>query len=175
MTSSTKKQHRFEALVLDHHLHLRAFIRSLGVDPDWVDDIAQEAFLIAFDQFDTFDSQRDFGKWVRGIAANIVRNEIRKRARRRRILNVGLSEILTGLHGETQEVIEPIAIQSVRDCLGKLNPEPRKLIQARYRDSLSAPKLAEIYGQSAANIRQRLTRIRQELRSCLEANMVKEA
>jgi len=50
MTSSTKKQRRFEALVLDHHVGIRAFVRSLGVDPDWVDDIAQEAFLIAFDR-----------------------------------------------------------------------------------------------------------------------------
>jgi len=131
--------------------------------------------LIAFDQFDAYDSQRDFGKWVRGIAANIVRNEIRKSARRRRILNGGLSEILTGLYGETQEVIEPIAIQSVRDCLDKLNPEPRKLIQARYRDGLSAPKLAEIFGQSAANIRQRLTRVCRDLRVCLEASMGKGA
>lgn len=175
MTSSTEKQRRFEALVLDHHVGIRAFVRSLGVDPDWVDDIAQEAFLIAFDQFDTFDSQRDFGKWIRGIAANIVRNEIRKNARRGRILNAGLSEILTGLHGETPELTESIAIQSVRDCLDKLNPEPRKLIQARYKDGLSAPKLAEIFGQSAANIRQRLTRIRRDLRLCLESNMIKEA
>jgi DNA-directed RNA polymerase specialized sigma24 family protein len=34
----------------------------------------------------TFDSARDFGKKLRGIAANSVHNELRKNARRQRIL-----------------------------------------------------------------------------------------
>ena len=88
------KKQAFETLVIDHHVRLRAFVRSLGVDPDWVDDIAQESFLTAYREFDSYDESRDFGKWLRGIAANIVRNEIRKNARRQRILRNDLSEIL---------------------------------------------------------------------------------
>jgi len=34
----------FDLLVVEHHEQVRAFGRSLGVDPEWVDDIAQEAF-----------------------------------------------------------------------------------------------------------------------------------
>jgi RNA polymerase sigma-70 factor (ECF subfamily) len=175
MTSSTEKQRRFEALVIEHHIRVRAFVRSLGVDSDWVDDIAQEAFLTAYDQWDTFDAKRDFGKWVRGIAANIVRNEIRKATRRRRILDASLSEILAGLYQDTQDRIEPISIEAIRLCLDRLKPERRKLIQERYRDGLSAPKIAKIHGLSATNIRQSLTRTRQELRACFVARMVTEA
>jgi len=156
-------------------MRVRAFVRSLGVDSDWVDDIAQEAFLTAYDQWDSFDSKRDFGKWVRGIAANIVRNEIRKAARRRRILDASLSEILEGLYRNTQDRAEPLSIEAIRSCLDRLKPERRRLIQERYRDGLSAPRIAEIHGQSAANIRQLLTRTRQELRSCLVARMVTDS
>ena len=52
----------FDLLVLEHHVQVRAFGRSLGVEPEWVDDIAQEAFLTAYRDWKTFDSTRDFGK-----------------------------------------------------------------------------------------------------------------
>jgi DNA-directed RNA polymerase specialized sigma24 family protein len=49
-------------------------VRSLGVDLDWVDDIAQEAFVTAYRQWESFDLEQDFGKWPRRIAAIVVRN-----------------------------------------------------------------------------------------------------
>jgi len=64
----------FEALVNEHHIRVRAFVRSLGVDPDWVDDLAQEAFPSAYREWDSFDESRDFGRWIRGIALNLVRS-----------------------------------------------------------------------------------------------------
>jgi hypothetical protein len=35
------------------------------VDPDWVDDITQEAFLTAYWEWGSFDPSRDFGKCIR--------------------------------------------------------------------------------------------------------------
>ena len=53
MKSSSPKDEAFEAHVLEYHVRVRAFLRSLGVNPDWMDDIAQEAFLTAYrDSFD---------------------------------------------------------------------------------------------------------------------------
>ncbi|MEO0447829.1 MAG: sigma factor, partial [Verrucomicrobiota bacterium] len=51
---------------------LRAFVRSLGVDPMWVDDVAQEALVIAFERRDSFDETLSFRNWVWGIAKNCV-------------------------------------------------------------------------------------------------------
>jgi len=52
----------FDLFVVEHHEQVRAFVRSLGVDPDWVDDIVQEAFLTAYRDWKTCDSTRGFGK-----------------------------------------------------------------------------------------------------------------
>jgi RNA polymerase sigma-70 factor (ECF subfamily) len=71
---------RFKSLVLVPHVRIRAFVRSLGVEPDWVDDVAHEAFVNAYNDRDSFDQSRDFGKWVRGIAANIVPPSLRQAA-----------------------------------------------------------------------------------------------
>lgn len=175
MKNSIDKYHGFEMLVLEHHVRVRAFIRSLGVDPDWVDDIAQEAFMTAYRRWDLFDTSRDFGRWVRGIAANIVRNEIRKQARRQRILHSGLTDVLLSLHGQSEERVEPLAIDAIRACLSELNPSSLRIIQGRYRDGLSAPELARRHGKSAANIRQRLLRIRRQIRACVELRVATES
>ena len=93
---------RFEELVKEHHASLRVFVRSLGVAADWVDDLAQDAFVEAYRKLDTFDVNRDFGKWLRGIARNLVRNELRKENRHRRILHEGLTQHLLDLLEEEE-------------------------------------------------------------------------
>lgn len=160
---------QFEALVIEHHVRLRAFVRSLGAHPDWVDDIAQEAFLIAYREWDSYDQTRDFGRWVRGIAANILRNEIRKDARRQRILRTELSALLLNDAENRIEEDEPVAIDAVRTCIDKLTPKSKKIVQKRYRDGLTAPSIAKVLDLSAANVRQMLVRIRRQIRECVEA------
>jgi RNA polymerase sigma-70 factor (ECF subfamily) len=158
----------FEALVIEHHVRLRAFVRSLGVDPDWVDDLAQEAFLAAYRDWHSFDESRDFGRWIRAIALNLVRNEIRKDARRRRILHTGLTELLLRRLPEAAERSEPLAVDAVRACLDELAPTSRQVVLGRYRDGESAAQLAERLGTSATNVRQMLVRIRRQIKCCVE-------
>jgi len=160
-----RKQSTFEALVIEHHVRVRTFVRSLGVDPDWVDDLAQEAFLAAYRDWDSFDGARDFGRWIRGIAANLVRNEIRKDARRRRILHTELTELLLRCPPESSE---PPAVDAVRECLDELAPTSRQVVLGRYRDGETASQLADRLQTSSANVRQMLVRIRQQIKRCVE-------
>ena len=69
--------------------------------------------MIAYREWSSFDTSRDFGKWIRGIAANIVRNEICKHARRQRILHTELVKMLLGRDVEPDERTEPFAIETV--------------------------------------------------------------
>lgn len=158
----------FETLVIEHHVRVRVFVRSLGVDPDWVDDLAQEAFLSAYRDWDSFDESRDFGRWIRAIALNLVRNEIRKDARRRRILHTQLTELLLRRLPEPVERSEPLAVDAVRACLDELAPTSRQVVLGRYRDGESASQLAERLQTSAANVRQMLVRIRRQIKRCVE-------
>jgi len=52
--ASADKESPFELVILEHNMRIRAFVRSLGADPDWVDDIAQEAFIKAYRDWDPF-------------------------------------------------------------------------------------------------------------------------
>lgn len=161
---------KFTQLVAEQHHQLRSFVRALGVAPDWVDDLAQEVFLVAWRELDSFDTQRDIGKWLRGIARNLVRNEIRKDQRRKRILHEGLSQLLVRAEDDETEAADwgHCRMSALRDCVEQLAPKSRQIVAGRYSDGWKSGDLAEHLGMTAAAVRQALMRIREQLKQCIE-------
>ena len=160
----------FTQLVAQQHQQLRSFVRTLGVAPDWVDDLAQEALLVAWREQDSFDRQRDLGKWLRGIARNLVRNELRKRRRQERLLHQGLAELLVrAAEVEPQnEAWAECRVPVLRDCVEQLAPKSRELVSGRYGDGWKAPDLADHFNMTPTAVRQALVRIRLQLKRCIE-------
>ena len=160
----------FTQLVAEQHQQLRSFVRTLGVAPDWVDDLAQEALLVAWREQDSFDQQRDLGKWLRGIARNLVRNELRKRERQERLLHQGLAELLvrTDEQKPEQESWAECRVPVLRDCVEQLAPKSRELVSGRYGDGWKAPDLADHFNMTSTAVRQALVRIRRQLKRCIE-------
>ena len=105
----------FADLVRDHQASLRVFVRSLGVEPGWVDDLAQDTFVVAYRELDSYDPDRDFGKWLRGIARNLVRNELRKQGRHRRILHESLTQHLVALVENEEDQVDASQLSALRD------------------------------------------------------------
>lgn len=167
--------------VRENHAGLRAFVRSIGVDPLWVDDIAQEAFIIAYERMDEFDPTRDFGAWVRGIARNLVINERRKNARRKRILSDNLTDVLVASSSAVEEEKEELGdrgrakMVALQHCLAEMPEKSRHLVKARYEDNVSAPDIAEHLNMKAAAVRKALERARAALRKCMEQQMQDQA
>ena len=164
----------FAQLVAQQHQQLRSFVRTLGVAPDWVDDLAQEALLVAWRERDSFDRQRDLGKWLRGIARNLVRNELRKKKRQERLLYQGLAELLVRA-AEVEPQTESWAqcrVPMLRDCVEQLAPKSRELVSGRYGDGWKAPDLADHFNMTPTAVRQALMRIRLQLKRCIELRAV---
>lgn len=160
----------FDALVREQQASLRAYIRALGAQDAWVDDLAQEVFLVAYREWERFDANADVGRWLRGIARNLVLNERRKSARRSRLLESALVEVLME--------DEPLAgrpcaavLEALRDCVSQLPQRSRQLLERRYTDDEEAVKLAEVFNASAAAVRQTLVRSRSAVRRCLAAKL----
>ncbi|MDP6035410.1 MAG: sigma-70 family RNA polymerase sigma factor [Verrucomicrobiota bacterium] len=157
---------RFAALVEEHQASLRAFVRTLGVDSDWVDDLAQDAFVVAYRELETFDEDRDFGKWLRGIARNLVRNELRK-AGRRRIMNEVLTRHLLLARETEPDLFDAMQVSALRDCMEELPRKSRELVHSRYHEGWNATQMAEKFEIKAATIRQTLLRVRRQLYQCI--------
>lgn len=58
----------FSRLVRLHQQALRAFLRQLCRNDAQADDLAQDAFVFAWEKIDRFDPARDFRPWLFGIA-----------------------------------------------------------------------------------------------------------
>ena len=67
----------FGELVRRHAPSLRALLRRMGAQPMVVDDIAQDAFLIAFERIDTFRGEGAFGAWLNRIAVRLYVKRLR--------------------------------------------------------------------------------------------------
>jgi len=163
---------QFADLVDAHHASLRGFVRALGVAPDYVDDVAQEAFLRAFADFDRFDEGRDFGRWLRGIARNIVRNELRARARHARILHERIADIMIAHADDLNDPLEDLdggepLLDALRVCTERLTERSRSMLEMRYAMGMLAHEIAAQTDSSASAVRQALVRIRETLRQCL--------
>jgi RNA polymerase sigma-70 factor (ECF subfamily) len=71
----------FGELVRRHGSAVRALLRRMGADPAAADDLAQDAFLAAFEQIADFRGEGAFASWVKRIAARLYVRRWRREAR----------------------------------------------------------------------------------------------
>ena len=170
MPSSPDPDSRLATLVLTHQAGLRAFIRMLGVDTWAVDDLAQEAFVVAFRRLDDLDPALPAGPWLRGIARNLVMNHHRSVARRERVIHPLLAGVLELAAGVTEDPASRLHLDELvghlRDCLERLPARGRALLAARYGSEDEAAASAAT-GLNANALRQALFRVRETLRRCV--------
>jgi RNA polymerase sigma-70 factor (ECF subfamily) len=165
----------FEAQVREQQAGLRAYIRALGVEDAWVSDLAQETFVVAYRRWDEFHAGQGVGKWLRGIARNLVANERRKGARRARLLPLAMADVLAGAE-ETDEASAraDLLLQAMRECVHQLPERSRAILHGRYARGLSSPTLAVEWATTAESMRQTLVRIRVAVKACVERRLAGE-
>jgi len=161
---------RFAQLVAEHQATLRSFVRMLGVQPQWVDDVAQEVFLTAYRRFADFDEDRgDFHSWLRGIARKQVANERRRELRRSRLVQHELLDLLAEAVDEDQgDASQRHAVHdALKGCLEALPLHSRELLRMRYEEDLDAEAMGAAIGREGNAVRQSLFRVRELLRRCV--------
>ena len=68
----------FEILMRENADMLLAFLRASARDSHAVDEMFQETMVVAWRRMKDFDRDRSFGKWLRGIARNLILAHYRK-------------------------------------------------------------------------------------------------
>lgn len=152
---------------------LRAFVRSLGMRAEAVDDVAQEAFVTAFEKLQTFERGTNFGAWVRTIARFLVSKELRREDRRQRVLAAHVTEILVA-HESPAPSEDPAPALALKRCLAELPERSRHLVQQRYFENLAPAVIASHEGRTANDVRQALFRLRAALYDCITRRLAAE-
>jgi RNA polymerase sigma-70 factor, ECF subfamily len=136
------------------------------------EDLAQEAFVIAFRKLAEFDVTRPFGPWLRGIALHLLRNHQRK------FLPIGV-----GGAAEVQQLIdqrletfwqgqdESQMLGALRECLQEIDGPSRTLLTDRYVAGQTVREIARHRGRGYSALTMQLHRVREVLRRCVELKL----
>ena len=166
-------EERFAELVAEHQGWLRAFIRSLGIRADAVDDVAQEVFLVAYRRYSDYDQALPFAAWLKGIARNLAANERRRQQHRGRLIEPSLAAALEAVDEAADQGSEEAegTVAALRLCLDQLPGHSRELLRLRYEEDLDAAGLGERLGREGNAVRQALFRVREMVRRCVEGRL----
>lgn len=158
----------FSKLARDHHRELLIYARALSSDENAARDIVQESLVTAWHGMCKYDSQRDFGAWVRGI----VRNKWRELQRSERKYAFVSDEVIEQMESQLQvwqklKETGSSVFEKLEDCVRALPDTLASAVQAFYYDELDTQSAADELQIAGATLRKRLERARTNLRECL--------
>lgn len=139
---------------------LERYVRwRCGGRTDWSDEIVQEVWLTAVRKIRDFDpDQGAFLDWLRGIAANQVRNHARRHSRRAmREADRSDVEAIAELVSTDDQPPLAAALEAISD-------RHEAVLRAKYLDGLSVAEIANRWNETPKGVESLLTRARQAFR-----------
>ena len=135
-----------------------------GGQKDWADEIVQDTWLTAVRRVRRFDPRKgSFLAWLRGIAANLLRNDLRKRRR--------LPKFQQSADGQTGDISkggspweDRYREEEVAAALDALSEREEAVLRAKYLEGLSVAEIASARGETPKAVESLLSRARQAFR-----------
>jgi RNA polymerase sigma-70 factor (ECF subfamily) len=161
---------QFLTLFLQHEADLRAFIAALVRDRHVREDLFQEVALVLWRQFPTYQAERSFGAWARGIAANKILQRRSVDARFPLALAPEAIDAVLAAYQRTEEKTNRWT-EALHYCLERLSQSARQFLALRYRDELKPAEIAQRTGRTLDAVYQTLSRLRAKLDACIRRRL----
>ncbi len=150
----------FGELVRRHGSAVRALLRRMGVDASEADDLAQDAFISAFESVAEFRGEGTFGGWVKKIAARArIRRVQRNKQLRSRLETPDLTE--------TPPPQDPGRRMDLDEALKGLAESERLCVSLCYGAGLSHAEAAEALNLPLGTVKSHVKRGLDKLRARL--------
>ena len=171
---STEKQtasnddERYEAfvrLLVEHEPRVRAFLR--GLLPTWhdVEEVTQEASLVAWRKFDDFEGGTSFGGWLLTIARFEALKYRRRVARSPLVFSDNVWDLLA--EEACGEGVQQIRRQHLERCLGQLDRLKRELLLNVHSPGVIMREVALQTGKSEQAFYKVIQRLRAVVLACV--------
>jgi RNA polymerase sigma-70 factor, ECF subfamily len=166
----------FTEIVRRYQGRVRAYLGSVCLRLDLVDDLAQDVFLDAYRQLDAFKGESTFLTWLIGMARNKVimrfRTDARRLSRETASVQSALATlVMDELDAQTDLATDELALTAMEHCLDKLPPHGRTIIAQRYFQRRPIDDIAREQGKRGEAVRINLFRLRRALRACIEQRL----
>jgi len=133
-------------------------------------EVAQEAFLRAYQNLHRYDEARPFDLWVMAIARNLCLDLLRRRSR---MSTEDVSEhanlLPSGEASLEQTAIEKQERKSLEEAMSTLSADDREVLALYYVQRRTTKEIAEVMDVAPGTIMARLFRAREKLRKVMTA------
>jgi RNA polymerase sigma-70 factor (ECF subfamily) len=153
---------RFEHFYLQEYPGVVKLVYALSGSPAAAEDIAQEAFLRAYRDWERVGSYEHQAAWVRRVATNLATSGLRRR--------LAEARALTRLAGRREPVLEPLPAEEA-DFGRALRALPRRQAQAValfYVEDLSVQQIAVVLDCAEGTVKAHLAKGRKSLAGRLQ-------
>ncbi|HAB52607.1 MAG TPA: RNA polymerase subunit sigma-24 [Ignavibacteriales bacterium] len=169
----------YEILVKRFKDPLMNFVYRFVGDRDVCTDVVQETMIKFYLNKDSYRSFAKFSTWIYTIAANLAKNEL-KRRKRRVIFSIDNSDDEKSPQIEDKMFMAPdraadseIKNEIIQKALLKVKPVYREVVILRDIQDLSYEEISEITGLPIGTVKSRINRGRIQLQKLLK-NIYKE-
>jgi RNA polymerase sigma-70 factor (ECF subfamily) len=158
---ATRDQAAFGELVRRHQSRIRAWLRQLTRNAASADDIAQEAFIKAWDKLHTFGGQGRFAAWLMKIAYTEFLMAHRRAKGEQRLAAAVEAEADAPVHDPAGEHGAATDLQRV---LAVLSEEERVAMVLCYAEGMSHAEASAITGWPVGTVKSHIHRGKEKIR-----------
>ena len=116
-------------------------VAAMLLDTQRTEDLVQQAFINAYRHLDRFELGRDFGRWLKEIARNLVRHELRTRRREDQRLELYYNHLLSAGGNPEAAAVEDQLAEALAGCERKLPANAAELVNLRYMSNMAVDYL----------------------------------
>lgn len=163
----------FEQIVRRHERAVMTLLARLTGDAALAEDLAQETFVKAFRNLNTFDTARRLSSWLLRIAHNTGIDALR----RQRLPLVPLETAAAdhqALDPAAPPAPDPLERQALaralESAMGRLTPDQRAAVTLRYEEGLSFADIGQVMGMPEPTARSHVHRARKALADAMTAS-----
>ena len=160
----------FLRLLLKSEREILRYVMAIVPQTGDAQEVFQETAVALWKQIDKYDPSKPFTPWACRFAANKAKEHLRNHGRWSGFLDEDIASMLLARREELSPDLDR-RVGPLRDCLGELSKNNRRLIEKYYFDQASVEQTACEVGRSVAAIYKSLQRIRAALMNCVNSKL----
>ncbi len=153
----------FAELVRRHQDSVFGLAMSMTRNQEDAADMAQDAFIRAYNKLDQYNPEYSFRSWMLRICANLTKNLFRKRVRRRDV------EERHRMQTEIEQNAADPDFQALEEALAQLPPKLGTPLRLKYMEGLPYEEISQILGIGVSAAKMRVLRAKNQLAELLKS------
>ncbi len=162
----------FERLIERCQRSVSSIALAIVKDLDASEDIAQQVFIYIWQQLNTLQNPASFLPWVRQITRYRAFNYLRDSKVQQQITGDEADTVLAEFASDTElgdDIAKAQQNAIMADFISQLPEDSREIVLLFYREEQNSQQVAELLGLNESNVRKKLQRVRELLKTQLLA------